>query len=86
MIRGGRRQWLSDDGREWALEFEADIGDSGRRLHGMDLISLDGGGLIKEFTVVARPPNAVAALKKEMMAKVPLRLAKLKAKQALGFQ
>ena len=42
-------------------------------------------GRIKEFTVLARPPNAVDALKGAMMQKVPMRLAKLKAKQALGL-
>jgi hypothetical protein len=80
------RQWLSDDGREWALEFTANIGDSGKGLQGIDLVSLDEQGLIKEFTVLARPPNAVAELKSAMMRKVPVRLAGLKAKQALGLQ
>lgn len=42
-------------------------------------------GKIVEFIVLARPPNAVAELKKAMMQKVPMRLAKLKAKQALGW-
>ena len=79
------RQWLSDDGREWALEFTADVGDSGKTVHGIDLVSLCEEGKIMEFTVLARPPNAVAALKDAMMRKVPVRLAKLKAKQALGI-
>ena len=80
------RQWLSDDGCEWALEFEASIGDTGKTVQGIDLVSLcEQSGCIKEFTVLARPPNAVEALKKAMMQKVPMRLAKLKAKQALGF-
>ena len=57
------RQWLSDDGREWALEFTADVADSGRTVHGIDLVSLCDQGRISEFTVLARPPNAVAALK-----------------------
>lgn len=77
------RQWLSDDGREWALEFEADIGT--RALTGIDLVSLDEDARITEFTVLARPPNAVEALKKEMMSRVPVRLAALKAKQAMGW-
>ena len=77
------RQWLSDDAREWALEFSAEVG--GKSVHGIDLVSLNEAGLISEFTVLARPPNAVAALKDEMMRRVPVRLAKLKAKQALGL-
>lgn len=79
------RQFLSDDGREWALEFKAEVGSSGKTVHGIDLVSLDEDGLITEFTVLARPPNAVKALKEEMMMRVPTRLAALKAKQMLGF-
>ena len=41
-------------------------------------------GKIEEFIVLARPPNAVAELTSAMMQKVPMRLAKLKAKQSLG--
>ena len=80
------RQWLSDDGREWALEFSASVlGDKKSTVHGIDLVSLNEAGLISEFTVLARPPNAVAALKTAMMQRVPVKLAALKAKQALGF-
>ena len=80
------RQWLSEDGLEWALEFEADIlGDKKQRVHGIDLVSLCDEGRIKEFTVLARPPKAVEALSSAMMQRVPIRLAKLKAKQALGL-
>ena len=84
------RQWLSDDGREWALEFTAEVpvrgggGDDDakqRTVQGIDLVSLCEEGTIREFTVLARPPNAVSALKDAMMRKVPVRLAKLKAKQ-----
>ncbi len=52
------RQWLSDDGREWALEFTAEIGASGRAIQGIDLVSLDADGLITDFTVLARPHSA----------------------------
>lgn len=38
-----------------------------------------------ELTVLARPPNAVEELKAQMMRRVPMRIATLKAKQALGF-
>lgn len=79
------RQWLSDDGHEWALEFTADIADSGKTVQGIDLVSLCEAGRISDFTVLARPPNAVETLKSEMMKRVPLRLAALKAKRALGM-
>lgn len=79
------RQWLSEDGREWALEFTANVGATPKVVHGIDLISLSPAGKIQEFTVLARPPNAVSELKREMMSRVPVRLAALKAKQVLGF-
>ena len=69
----------------WALEFSADIADTGKRIDGVDLVSLDGHGKIKEFAVLARPPNGVAALKDEMMRRVPMRLAAMKAKKAMGL-
>ena len=47
--------------------------------------TLDEAGKIKEFTVLARPPNAVALLKDEMMRRVPMRLAAMKAKKAMGL-
>ena len=78
-------QWLSDDGREWALEFSASVGPKARAIQGIDLVSLDEQSRISEFTVLARPPNAVAALKDEMMRRVPVKMATLKAKKALGF-
>ena len=76
------RQFLSDDGRDWALEFHADIAETGKRLEGIDMVRLDEDGKIVDFAVLARPPNAVAALKDEMMRRVPPRLAALKVKQA----
>ena len=79
------RQWVSEDGREWALEFSADVADTGKRVDGVDLVSLDGHGKIKEFAVLARPPNGVAALKDEMMRRVPPRMLAFKARRALGF-
>ena len=72
------RQWLSPDGHDWALEFKADIADTGRSIDGVDLVKLDEAGRIIEFTVLARPPNGVDALKREMMKRVPTRLAALK--------
>ena len=41
--------------------------------------------MIKVFTVLARPPNAVGLLKDEMMRRVPMRLAAMKAKKAMGL-
>ena len=80
-----KRQWLSDDGKNWCLEFDATInGDAKNVLNGVDLITLDDEGKIVDMKVLARPPNAVSALKAVMMAKVPPRLAVLKAKQAMG--
>ena len=54
-------------------------------LDGIDLVTLDAEGKMTEFVVMARPPNAVAELKKQMMMRVPVQIAALKAKQALGF-
>ena len=76
------RQWLSPDGKEWCLEFSATIGS--KKLQGVDMVSLDESGKITDFKVLARPPSAVAALKDEMVKKVPPRLAALKVKQAAG--
>ena len=80
------RQWLSPDGNHWALEFKADIADSGKRIDGVDLVTLDEvTGQITELAVLARPPNGVEALKSEMMRRVPPRLAALKARKLLGL-
>jgi hypothetical protein len=51
---------------------------------GVDMVRLNDEGRIEEFIVLARPPNAVAELKVEMMSRVPSRLAALKAKQAFS--
>ena len=79
------RQWLSDDGREWALEFSATIEGATVGIDGIDLVSLDEQGKMRDFTVLARPPNGVAALKDAMMRKVPLKMASYKARRAMGF-
>ena len=65
------RQILSPDGREWFLEFETPIADSGKIIRGIDLISLDENDQIKEFRILAAPPSGVLALKKEMGERVP---------------
>jgi hypothetical protein len=56
------REWV--DERDWALEFTARVGEL--ELKGVDLVRLDDDGLICDFEVVARPPNAVAALRAAM--------------------
>ena len=37
-----KRQWLSPCGREWSLEFETEIGNTGKIMNGIDLVSLVG--------------------------------------------
>ena len=69
------RQWLSQDGRQWALEFTAKVGE--KFIKGLDLVSLDADGKVVEFEVVARPLSAVAALKAGMGLRVPAKLAAL---------
>ena len=78
------RQWLSPDGRDWALEFTADVGESNKRITGIDLVKLNEDGKMIEFVVLARPPNGVSELKNQMMIKVPPRLVKLKLKQGMS--
>jgi hypothetical protein len=56
------REWI--DGRDWALEFAARIGDL--KLKGVDLFRLDTDGRIAKLEVVIRPPNAVTALREAM--------------------
>ena len=66
------RQWLSDDGKDWCLEFKAEIeGDNKSVVEGVDLVKLNDEGKIVDFRVLARPPNAVEALKNAMMRRVP---------------
>lgn len=76
------RQFVSPDGLDWGLEFSAEIGNSGKKMTGIDLVKLDEDGNIVDFTVLARPPNAVTELKNEMMKRVGPKMAILKAKQA----
>lgn len=76
------RQWVSPDGRDWALEFTANIGEKNLLIHGIDLVKLDEDGKIIDFAVLARPPSAVAELKSQMMKKATPGLIKMKAKQA----
>lgn len=52
------------DGNNWALEFEAKIGEL--TLRGVDLIQLNDEGKIIDFEVMIRPANALQALGMEM--------------------
>lgn len=52
------------DGNNWALEFEAKIGEL--TLRGVDLIQLNDEGKIIDFEVMIRPANALQALGLEM--------------------
>lgn len=78
------RQWISPDCREWALEFSANIAETGKAIQGIDMVSLDENGKIIDFKVLARPPNAVSALKDEMMKRVPPKMVLMKAKNAMS--
>ena len=46
-----KRQWLSPCGREWALEFETEIGKSGKVMNGIDLVSLVGNYLYLQTSI-----------------------------------
>jgi hypothetical protein len=48
------------------LLFRATVG--GKEIHGIDLLHLDDGGRIKEFTVMVRPHSAVQALGEAVLA------------------
>ncbi len=52
------------DGNNWALEFEAKIGEL--TLRGVDLIKWNDAGQIIDFEVMIRPANALQALGMEM--------------------
>lgn len=56
------------DGEVHGLYFEADVG--GLNMAGIDLVRLDAAGLICEFEIIARPPNAVQALSQRMGASI----------------
>lgn len=56
------RQWLN--GREWALEFRAQV--RGLAVKGVDLMTFDDEGKIVRFEVLLRPQNGLQALGEEM--------------------
>jgi hypothetical protein len=60
-----RRQWI--DGENWALEFSARIGDLA--LKGVDLIRIENNKIV-DLEVLIRPPNAINALRHEMVTRL----------------
>ena len=52
------------DGANWALEFEASVGEL--TLRGVDLIQLNSNGKVIDFEVMIRPANALQKLGEEM--------------------
>ena len=56
------------DGQEAALEFVAEI--DGIHVNGVDLISFDPDGKIKDFKVMIRPRKAIEAVRTKMLAQL----------------
>eukprot|EP00301_Raphidiophrys_heterophryoidea_P011422 c17530_g1_i1.p1 GENE.c17530_g1_i1~~c17530_g1_i1.p1 ORF type:complete len:169 (-),score=45.05 c17530_g1_i1:168-674(-) len=79
------REWFSEDGSQWALEFTAVINNSNQAnglpkslwLKGVDLVKLNDKGYIQELEVVMRPLNSLALLKAEMGEIIPKKLQQL---------
>jgi hypothetical protein len=61
-----RREWLGEDSA--VLEFTTEVG--GREVHGIDMITWDEAGLIRDFTVMVRPMKGLAAVVEEMGAEL----------------
>lgn len=61
------REFWSEDHGAVVLEFSARVGD--KKLKGIDIISFDDAGKIREFEVMIRPANAAAAVGEAMAAK-----------------
>lgn len=56
------------DGDGHVLRFRTRVGD--RELEGVDILTLDGAGLIREFSVMVRPYSAATALREAMAARL----------------
>lgn len=69
------REFWSEDHGAVVLEFSARVGD--KKLKGIDIISFDDAGKIREFEVMIRPANAAAAVGEAMAAKAGPRLKEL---------
>ncbi|MCB1365436.1 MAG: nuclear transport factor 2 family protein [Rhodobacteraceae bacterium] len=70
------------EGRDWALEFRCKVGDLDAV--GVDLITLDGDGLIETLEVAMRPFRTVGALRDAMNARVMSDARFLAFRDALG--
>ncbi|MFV0514654.1 MAG: nuclear transport factor 2 family protein [Jhaorihella sp.] len=70
------------DGRDWALEFQCKVGDLDAV--GVDLITLNGDGLIETLEVAMRPFRTVGALRDAMNARVMSDARFLKFREALS--
>jgi hypothetical protein len=66
------REWLND--RELALEFKGHVGEED--LQGIDLITLDERGLVRNIDVLMRPVNAVITLREIISPQMAAFLAK----------
>lgn len=66
------RQFATPDGLQVILEFSAEV--DGKALKGIDMIGFDQLGKIIDFEVMIRPFNALAALGKEMGARIGAQL------------
>ncbi len=77
-----RYRRVMGDGDDWALEFQCRIGDLDAV--GVDLITLNGDGLIEEFEVVMRPHKSIGALRDAMNARVMTDARFLKFRDALS--
>jgi hypothetical protein len=62
------RTFSEDDGSGHVLMFVASVG--GREVEGVDIISLDGDGLVSEFRVMVRPLTGLVALAEAMAPRV----------------
>lgn len=74
------REFWSEGHEAVVLEFSARVGE--KKLKGIDIISFDDAGKIREFEVMIRPANAAAAVGEAMAAKAGPRLKELLGKPA----
>lgn len=61
-----RREWVGEDSA--VLEFTTEV--AGLQVHGVDLITWDGDGLIADFTVMIRPVRGLQAVVEAMAAEL----------------
>ncbi|MEO1732129.1 MAG: nuclear transport factor 2 family protein [Pseudomonadota bacterium] len=77
-----RYRRVMGNGADWALEFQCRVGQYDAV--GVDLITLNDGGLIQHFEVVMRPHKTIGALREAMNARVMTDPRFLKFKEALS--